>query len=380
MLTSTERINECENYQYIESFDQYPLNGGIEVRSLELNETYQFRVIIATSEYDLLRAGRLRNILGIPGQSFESALLFRDKILMKKCLREAGINVPNFKKIESALDLYSFVQTHGYPVIVKPIDGSGSESTSVLRNREDMLDYLAFGIANNLEVESFVEGDMYHIDGLILNNEVVLNWPSRYVNGCLAFQNDQFLGSYQLEYDNPLTSRLIEFVEKVLGALPTPEITTFHAEVFHTPDDNLVFCEIASRTGGAMVREAIQQGFGFDINQVCVQVQCGLNVNIPDNSTLRNGPKLLSGWLLIPPKVGILKSLPTVPFEDWIIKQKISAKPGQTFDGSSSSVDAVASYLVVGNSEEELNNRINQLATWFNESAVWEKAPECLLK
>lgn len=229
----------------------------------------------------MLRAGKLRTMLGIKGQSYESGLLFRNKVLMKERLQSAGVRVPNFKKIETAADVYTFIQSSGFPIVIKPVYGSGSVDTAVLTNRQEMLGFLSNGLQDHLEVESFIEGDMYHIDGLILEGEVVLSWPSRYINGCLAFQSGRFLASNQLEPANPLASRLTSFVQKALDALPVPETMTFHAEVFHTPEDELVFCEIASRTGGAMVREATAQAFGFDINEVCVRAQCGLKSNIP---------------------------------------------------------------------------------------------------
>ncbi|PAV36417.1 carboxylate--amine ligase, partial [Bacillus licheniformis] len=281
-----------------------------------------------------------------------------------------GVKVPDFKKIDSAADLYKFVQTFGFPVVVKPIYGSGSVDTTVLRNRQDVWNFLAKGLPDHLEVESFIEGDMYHIDGLILDEEIVLSWPSRYINGCLAFQDHQFLGSLQLELKNPLTRRLTDFVQKALAALPVPNTTTFHAEVFHTPDDELVFCEVASRTGGAMVREATAQTFGFDINEVCVKAQCGLEFHIPE---VDNNPDRLSGWLLIPPKDGVLKEIKPAPAADWIAKQNISAQAGDRFHGSSSSVDAIASCLIIGRTEAELRGRISRLATWFHDHTVWEK-------
>lgn len=371
MLTTPKRKKECVNYKVIETFEKYETNGAIEIRALELHKKHKFRAIIAMSEYDLLRAGRLRDILKIKGQSFESALAFRDKVIMKKYLQKVGLMVPNFSKVESVIDIYNFIQTHGYPVIIKPIDGMGSIGTIVLRNRRDLMDYLINGLDYNIEIETFIEGEMYHIDGLVLNGEVVHCWPSKYVNGCLAFQDDKVLGSYQLNADNPLTQRLIDYTKNALSALPTPENTSFHAEVFHTTNNKLVFCEIASRTGGGLVRQTIQQGFGFDINQLVVQAQCGLEVTVPYYIN-GEGPKVQSGWLLIPPKKGLLKEIPKLSFANWVTKQDISAKPGQEFDGSISSVDAIAGFCISGNSEEQLVFRIQELATWFEQSLVWE--------
>lgn len=119
-----------------------------------------------------------------------------------------------------------------------------------------------------------------------------------------------------------------------------------------------------------MVREATAQTFGFDINEVCVKAQCGLEFHIPE---VDNNPDRLSGWLLIPPKDGVLKEIKPAPAADWIAKQNISAQAGDRFHGSSSSVDAIASCLIIGRTEAELRGRISRLATWFHDHTVWEK-------
>ncbi|NPC93041.1 hypothetical protein HOO54_12565 [Bacillus sp. WMMC1349] len=47
------------------------------------------------------------------------------------------------------------------------------------------------------------------------------------------------------------------------------------------------------------------------------------------------------------------------------------------YNGSSSSVDAIAGYCISGDSEEQLVNRIQELATWFDQSSVWEDKQTC---
>nr|MDH3162378.1 ATP-grasp domain-containing protein [Bacillus licheniformis] len=282
MLTSTDRADECRNYDVIEAFDDYPVNGCIEMRALELNETYHFKTIIASSEFDMLRAGKLRSLLGIKGQSYKSALLFRNKILIKEQVRKAGVKVPDFKKIDSAADLYTFVQTFGFPVVVKPIYGSGSVDTTVLRNRQDVWNVLAKGLPDHLEVESFIEGDMYHIDGLILDEEIVLSWPSRYINGCLAFQDHQFLGDLQLELKNPLTWRLTDFVQKALVA----------PFLFRIPQHSMLKCFIHQMMNWCFVKWPVEPAALWSVKQLCrlsvlISMKCVLKRNAAWNFIYR---------------------------------------------------------------------------------------------
>ncbi|SFX57131.1 ATP-grasp domain-containing protein [Thermoactinomyces sp. DSM 45891] len=372
LLTTSEKARGAVNYHLVEGFENYRTNGEMEIRALELYETHKFDAIIVTSEYDLIRAARLREQLGIEGQSLESAIAFRDKTVMKKLAREKGLNVPEFSPLESPLDLYKFIQKHGYPVIVKPIDGVGSCHTVIIKDRDDLMTFLSKGLAVHLEVEKFIEGDMYTVDGLVINGEMVLCWPSKYINGCLAFQDELFNGGYLLESENPLLPRLVEFTQKLLKALPTPKNTSFHAEVFHTPHDELVLCEIASRTGGGFIREKIIQGFGIDLVKLSVQAQCGLVEQV--SASLSNVPKLemLGGYLLVPAKKGVLKEMPADPLPEWVTQYKVTAHCGQKFNEISSSGDYIAKVLIKGESEAQVQNRIDELAMWFENRVIWD--------
>jgi hypothetical protein len=93
--------------------------------------------VISITEEDLIRGARIRKLLGITnGQSIESAIRFRDKVVMvnftastykkKNVLKKHNIRVPEFKDIESGCDILDFVKNHGYPCVIKPSKGYGS--------------------------------------------------------------------------------------------------------------------------------------------------------------------------------------------------------------------------------------------------------------
>lgn len=372
LLGSLDKTQGAENYDYSEFFSQYETNGTLEIRALELHREYLFHTIISSSEYDVLRAARLRECLNLEGQSYKSALAFRNKVVMKEYVQHAGISVPSFAAIEMAVDLYGFIEINGYPVVVKPISGMGSMDTTVLKNKQDLCVFLEGGIMPNYMVEKFVQGDVYHIDGAIINGEIVLAWPSRYMNNCLSFQQGEYLSSYQLEKNNPLTERLREFTAQVLDVLPTPQHTSFHAEVFHTPEDEIVFCEIASRTGGALVREAVQHTFGVDITRLSVEAQCGMVKDISDLNLQEAYPQTLTGFLLLPPQKGVLRQIKAHQLPDWIVYHKISAVAGKSYNDAKTSVEEIAKYLIVGDTEVEVAGRISQVAGWMSEALDWD--------
>jgi hypothetical protein len=94
-------------------------------------------------------------------------------------------------------------------------------------------------------VERFVNGPMYHIDGLILNGNMKICWPSRYVNTVMEFATNGFIAGYSLNVSDPLIPRLQSYIQKCLKALEGPPSYTFHAEAWHTPEDDVCLLQSA---------------------------------------------------------------------------------------------------------------------------------------
>jgi phosphoglycolate phosphatase-like HAD superfamily hydrolase len=138
LLVAEERADGYAHLPNVHRFPSYRTNGMLERVALELAQSVPVSVVVARAEPDLLRAARLRDRLGLPGQGYHSALAFRDKVVMKRRLAVARIPVPAFAPIDTALDLLEFIERHGLPVVVKPARGSGSLGVSVVRTSGEL--------------------------------------------------------------------------------------------------------------------------------------------------------------------------------------------------------------------------------------------------
>ena len=74
-------------------------------------------------------AAEIREALGVPGQSYEQALRFRNKDLMKQALAAGGVRVPHHAVATNAAEVWAAAEQVGYPLIIKPIAGAGSQDT-----------------------------------------------------------------------------------------------------------------------------------------------------------------------------------------------------------------------------------------------------------
>ncbi len=94
----------------------------IELKAVELHKKYGFSRVVYQAEQDVLRAAQIRELLGLAGQSVESALQFRDKLIMKETLLARHdvvrtILIPTFARVVGVKSILAFIAQHDYPVV-----------------------------------------------------------------------------------------------------------------------------------------------------------------------------------------------------------------------------------------------------------------------
>ncbi|MFJ8138955.1 hypothetical protein [Streptomyces sp. NPDC096013] len=371
-------------YAYTEAVDGYDTSGRLEERALDLARAYGVTHVVAPHERDLERAAVLREILGLPGQRTGTVLPFRDKSLMKELAAAAGVRVAAYREMETATDIVAFADAHGFPLVLKPRDSAGSVGLHILGSREELDTYLAkdFDLYGpdlpNLIAEEYVPGPLCHIDGLVLDGRLAVAWPSQYQYALATYATDTGPRiDLTLDVDDPLAHRLLAFTERLLAALPGPENFAFHAEVFHTPDDELVLCEIACRTGGAAIRDIVTLLFGADPTESWLRAELGLAVAVErPPSGERPLPRTMTGQLVLMKRPGRVAAVPdAVPPEfPWVERFRVFVQPGQTLAAARTSSDFLCTVLVSGPDRATVETRLRQVETWFLEQLVLEDA------
>jgi Carbamoyl-phosphate synthase L chain, ATP binding domain len=378
----------ADGYLHAESLADYEDCDALVARGLELAREHRIEHVIACQERDLEPAGILRDRLGLPGQGHDSALAFRDKVVMKRYAMEAGIPVAPHAPVDTVADVREFARAHGFPVVIKQRDGFSSVGMTFVHSQAELDDFLAARLAAagpdalvapgepELLAEAFVEGTMYHVDGIVVDGDVVVASPSCYQYQLASFAHDESPRlDLALDADDPLGQRLIAFTERLLAGLPTPENTTFHAEIFHTGQDGLVLCEIASRNGGALIKSVLEAMFGVNLPTAWPRASVGLPVPLPRGAG-RMRPRGTAGQLLLLRRAGAVRQVPGQPPFDWIERYECYIKPGQVSAGARSSGDFMVAMVASAPDRHTCEQRLRQAAEWFEDGLVIEPAAE----
>jgi hypothetical protein len=365
ILTTDEFATGYAHLPQVYAFRDYDTNQLVEKTALRLGRTHRIGAVFARAEADVIRAAQLRDLLDLPGQRHASALAFRDKVVMKDHLVGGGVEIPRYRLLDSAYTAVDFIAEHGYPVVIKPVSESGSLGASVIRDEAELDAYLRRPWRGTSQIETFIVGDMHHVDGLIINGTIEFIHPFRYLNNCLSFRDSDWLATIPLATADPAYDRLVGATKDVLAALPTPSNTAFHAELWTTPDGRIVFCEIASRTGGGMISATVRHGFGLDLDQEWLYAECGLP------RTFESPDYRPAGGLHIPPAHGLLEHLPIGDEPDCVREVIMSGSAGQVYHGGVKSGLFLAGYVVGGGSEEGVAANMERVASWFAAHVKW---------
>lgn len=357
-------------YAEVHVFPRYETNAAVELRALELGARVKFDAIVGYSEVDMIRAARCREALDIPGQTVESAVAFRDKLDMRRRCAAAGLASPAFAELSDLTSLCDFVNEQGYPVVVKPRLSTAARSVTRLNHAADLEAFLVDGLYSDIDVgpplmvEGFVEGQLYAVDLLVVDGELVFIERMRYVNTCLDYSSRacRSVGCAQVSAAHPHAPALDAFCRKLLATLPNPGYGGFHVEAFVRPGGDVVLCEVASRNGGAGIPELIEHSVGFNPDRATTLLLASQGRERGWLAALARVPRAFGFVLLAPADRNAGWKLPSSAPPDFVVRYEVE-------DAACEGVDDVAKFaafaMVEGPSISAMDANLASLERWF---------------
>jgi len=357
--------------RYFESFNDNPL---VEIEAYQVARQLESPLAVALAEIDLMRAARINDRLGVTQDSEARVRYYRDKFLMKSLAEKSGIPIAAMSTLNNATELNTFIEQHGYPVVVKPRDGRGSNGVKVIRNDEEANAYLYNQNSTcffNLMIEKFIEGEHYQTNGLYVGGHPVLVSTSKALTSCLNFLSGEALGLQMIDPKSPQAKRIETLANTLITEiLPSEPTMLFHLEVFVTSAGDIVLGEIACRLGGGFVNDEHKAAWGLDLRMTYLA-----HLREPDKTTEPvQHPDMLAGQLLVPPISGKLLGAPEACDWNFVKKYTFSGKIGQVYTPMAFTNGEIMSAIVIGENESDIQDHLSSLHHWFIEQTNWQPA------
>lgn len=286
--------------------------------------------------------------LGLPTNPYKSVEILSYKDKFRAFLRNNGFNCPKSKTYQSLEDLQKDILHFKFPVMVKPIDSSGSKGVNKVDKVEDIEDAFVTALQNSrcktIIVEEFIvqdhpymiAGDCFVVDGKVEFWGLLNSHRDPNVNPFVPVGTSYpiLISEKRLKIVKDTIQRLFDLLEIKMGA--------FNIEIMFDNEDNIYLIEMGPRNGGNMIPDLLYMATGVDM--IAATIETALDKKYKFNSNVVRD-KYIATYVLHTDKNGILKNiLFDREIKDNIIKKFIYKKQGdsvQYFDGSNKTIGII---------------------------------------
>lgn len=311
-------------------------------------------------ELSMMFAAELREEFGLAGPRPADILPFRDKCVMKERLIEAGVRVPKFGRYRAdAVDLDGYFDRIaaevGAPFILKPVDSAGSDGVHLVGSADE-LSALHGGLTGAHEYEEFITGTMYSVNLISRDLTTLLGGVTEYLVNTMDVRRGKVNADINLIDHDPRVPRMVAFAEQAMEALGWPDGAS-HLELFHTPDDELVFLEVGARFKGLAGLAAMQRNYAVALANLVLEVESGIASHpYPDE-------QVYCFDAVIPKRGGVIESLhEPVLASDFDITWKV--QPGDRVEDTDSLFNPGGTFLVWNKDYDVLYEDFRRLADY----------------
>ncbi|MGH8508424.1 MAG: ATP-grasp domain-containing protein [Gammaproteobacteria bacterium] len=225
--------------------------------------------IVTAQETLLMPVAQTREALDLPGMSVSTVRRALDKSCLKRILKQAGTQTAGDQVITTLNDARQFVNKVGFPIVLKPLRGSGGLATWRIRSDDELelaLDLMQPSPESAVLAEVYLHGQELCIDTITIGNE-----PRFYSICCYhpsilaALENPQIQWTCVMPRDIS-GDQYRDFIEQGLTAVRALSVgnAITHMEGFLLDGGGLGFTDATVRPAGARIGPML--AFAYDID------------------------------------------------------------------------------------------------------------------
>ena len=233
-----------------------------------LARTRDFDRIVALDDFDVEVAAMLREHLRIPGMGETTVRHFRDKLAMRMQAREAGLLVPDFVHVLNYHRVRRFLETVPGPWVLKPRSMAGAIGIKKVHNPDELWSLISElgDMQSHYLLERFVPGDIFHVDTLIYEREILFAIASGYGRPPMEVSHGGGIFTTRtLERDSGDARSLLAENARAMAGLGMLRGVS-HTEFIKAHEDGRIyFLETAARVGGAHISDLVEAASGVNL-------------------------------------------------------------------------------------------------------------------
>lgn len=234
--------------------------------------------------------------LGLPTSPYKSVEILSNKDLFRDFLQKNKFNCPKAMGFTRYEDAWAHIDEFRLPVMVKPVDSSGSKGINKLTDKSQLKEFvedaLSYSRGKRFIIEEFISkkghqisGDAFSVDGKLvfhcLGNEFYdPNCDKDFapLGECWPFQMDH---------------KYIEDLEQQLQRLITllnMKSNAYNVEAIVGEDDKVYLLELGARSGGSLIPQVTDYATGINMVTWVIQAAAGDPIDLSSLEGKREMP------------------------------------------------------------------------------------------
>ena len=302
--------------------------------------------------------------LGLPTDPYESVDILCNKDKFRKFLAENGFDHPFAKGYSDKATAFADKDTLDYPIIIKPVDSSGSKGVTILEDSEGYEKAIEFAFsfsrAGRIIAEKYIIcKHKYTIGGdIFVDNGKVIIWG---LMNCFRDHSPNPLVPGGEIYPLLLDPSDVEKVKDVLQSLVTKlDIRSgcMNVELMIDKDDKVYLIDVGPRAGGNMIPIQLSAIFGVDIVEMSIKAAMGEQLDVQPHEVI----PYCAHYVLHSDKDGIYKGIAfSEEIEKNIFRKELYKKDGDIVERFDNAAKALGIIFLRFSSEEEMYDKMNNM-------------------
>lgn len=221
--------------------------------------------------------------MGLPGNPYNSVKLLTEKDLFREFLIKNGFNSPKASGFVKFEDAYEKIDEYNLPVMVKPVDSSGSKGVVKVCSKEQLKsaveEALSYSRSKRFVMEEFIEKKGYQVsgDGFSVNGKLVFTSYGNELYSSKGTREYVALGEF---WPSLMTSEQKQKVDDELQRLITAlgmKNGAYNIEVIIDKNDKVYILELGPRNGGSYIPQLIKYATGVDLVDYTIFASVGMD-------------------------------------------------------------------------------------------------------
>lgn len=219
--------------------------------------------------------------LGLPTSPFRSVEILSKKHLFRKYLAENGFNVPKANSYTKLEDAEQDLKNFHLPVMVKPVDSSGSKGVNKLTNPAQLKaffeDALSYSRDKIVLIEEFIvkagpqiSGDAFSVDGKLVFHCLGNEFYSTKVDKDFAPLGE----CWPTVMPQEVIDTLADDLQRLITSLGMKS-NAYNVEAIYGTDGKVYILELGARSGGSLIPQVTALATGVDMVPYVIKAAMG---------------------------------------------------------------------------------------------------------